>query len=307
MALLAAAFALSRLLAAPATRRLRLAAAWTLAVAIGTALAAPVALPAAEYLPHSLRVSLLEARHERLQASGDGGDAEPPSSAARRHDPLARLIPNAAPNAFGNNRYGGYWGDRNIVEDAAGFAGTAALLAALAAVWPLGAGRRFPQERLMLGVALVCLLVAVRPPGTVRVLEALPVLRHSLNFHSRVTLLLDLAVAYLAACTWERWRRGSSPSAASWPPRRRWRRRSPGPTSPTPARTRRLSRACGWDRWRSNSRRSPPPRSCWRSGPPPGGRPGWWRSPPPSSSPSTGRPIRRCRRSSTTRCCRRSP
>ncbi len=60
----------------------------------------------------------------------------------------------------------------------------------------------------MLGVALVCLLIAVRPPGTVRVLEALPVLRHSLNFHSRVTLLLDLAVAYLAACTWERWRRG---------------------------------------------------------------------------------------------------
>ena len=60
----------------------------------------------------------------------------------------------------------------------------------------------------MLGVALVCLLIAVRPPGTVRVLEALPVLRHSLNFHSRVTLLLDLAVAYLAACTWERWRQG---------------------------------------------------------------------------------------------------
>jgi hypothetical protein len=208
VALLAAAFTLSRLLSVPRDRRLRLAAAWTLAVAVGTALAAPVVLPAAEYLPHSLRVALLDARHERLQAAGDGGDAEPPSSVARRHDPLARLIPNAAPNAFGNNRFGGYWGDRNIVEDAAGFAGTATLLAALAAVWPPAAGRRFPQERLMLGVALVCLLIAVRPPGTVRVLEALPVLRHSLNFHSRVTLLLDLAVAYLAACTWERWRRG---------------------------------------------------------------------------------------------------
>jgi hypothetical protein len=212
VALLAAAFTLSRLLAVPAGRRLRLAGAWALAVALGSALAAPVVLPAAEYLPHSLRVSLLDARHERLQAAGDGRstniDGEPPSSVARRHDPLARLIPNAAPNAFGNNRFGGYWGDRNIVEDAAGFAGTAALLAALAAVWPLAAGRRFPQERLMLGVALVCLVIAVRPPGMVRVLEALPVLRHSLNFHSRVTLLLDLAVAYLAACTWERWRRG---------------------------------------------------------------------------------------------------
>jgi hypothetical protein len=208
VAALAGAFALSRLPARPPGERLRLAGAWALAAAVGAGLAAPVVLPAAEFLPHSQRAASLAARHERLQAGGDEGEGEAPAAAARRHDPLARLIPNAAPNAFGNNRFGAYWGDRNIVEDAAGFAGTAALLAALAAVWPPGAGRRLPQERLMLAVAIVCLVIVTRPPGLVRLLDALPVLRHSLNYHSRVSLLLDLAVAYLAACTWERWRRG---------------------------------------------------------------------------------------------------
>jgi hypothetical protein len=208
--LLAAAFALARLAARPAGRRLPLLGALALAAGIGAGLAAPVVLPAAGYLPGSLRVSMLEARHERLQMAGSAGGEEMPGPDADGiwHGPLARLLPNAAPNAFGNDRFGDYWGDRNIVEDAAGFAGTAALLAALAAVWPLRAARRFPQERLMLAVALVCLVIAARPPGLVRVFELLPVLRHSMNFHSRVTLLLDLALTWLAAATWERWRRG---------------------------------------------------------------------------------------------------
>ena len=59
-------------------------------------------------------------------------------------------MPVAAPNAFGNSRYGdpsgiSYWGEQNTNEDAAGFAGTVILLAAATG---LGFRRRFPQERL---------------------------------------------------------------------------------------------------------------------------------------------------------------
>jgi hypothetical protein len=207
VSLLAAAFALSRLLARPAGGRLPLLAAWALAAGVGAGLAAPMALPAAEYLPKSQRAWLLAGRHEQLQAAGAVDTAEE-APAAGRDDPLARLLPNAAPNAFGNSRFGDYWGNRNINEDAAGFAGTAALLAALAAAWPLAAGRRFPQERLMLGTALVCLVILARPPGLISIFEAVPLLRQSQSFHGRVNLLLDLSVAYLAACTWERWLRG---------------------------------------------------------------------------------------------------
>lgn len=208
VAALAGAFALSKLPARPAGERLRLLGAWALAAAVGAGLAAPAALPAAEVLPRSIRATLLEMRHEQLAQDAGVAEATPAGETARQHGPVARLIPNAAPNALGNDRFGVYWGDRNIIEDAAGFAGTATLLAALAAVWPLPAGRRFPQERLMLVVALVALVIVVRPPGVVQALESLPVLRHSMNFHSRVALVLDFALAYAAACTWERWRQG---------------------------------------------------------------------------------------------------
>lgn len=207
---LAAAFALSRLLSRPAGQRLALVRTWAAATAIGAALAAPVALPAAEYLPHSLRASLLEVRHARLLAGGVPG-GEPggkPKRGALQHGVVARLVPNAAPNAFGNNRFGAYWGERNINEDAAGFAGTAALLAALAGLWPLGARRRFPQERLMWGTALVCLVILARPPGLTWLLTLVPLVRESMSFHSRVSMVLDFTIAYAAACTWERWRQG---------------------------------------------------------------------------------------------------
>lgn len=206
---LAAAFALSRLLARPAGQRLALVRSWTAAAAIGAALAAPVALPAAEYLPQSLRASILETRHARLLAGADA-QALTPAGGSRQRGMVARLVPNAAPHAFGNNRFGAYWGERNINEDAAGFASTAALLAALASVWPLAAGRRFPQERLMWGAALVCLVILARPPGLTQFFSLVPVVRESLSFHSRVSMLLDFTIAYAAACAWERWRRGEA-------------------------------------------------------------------------------------------------
>jgi hypothetical protein len=118
-----------------------------------------------------------------------------------------RLLPIAAPNAYGNNRFGPYWGNDNINEDAAGFGGGAALLAALLAAGPLRAPyRRRRQERLFLGVAVVCLLVVARPPGMLHLVAALPLLGKSATFQHRLVLPLLLALAYLAACTLERWR-----------------------------------------------------------------------------------------------------
>lgn len=202
VAILAGLFALSKLLARPAGGRLRFLGAVALSAGIGAGLATPVVLPAAGYLPRSLRAVLMEARHQRPVQEGEEENA-----GGARHDPLARLIPTFAPNAFGNNRFGAYRGDRNVIEDAAGFAGTVALLGLLAS---FAARRRFPQERLMIGTAMVALIVMIRPPGLAPLLEALPVLRQSMTYHSRVALLLDFAVAYVAACSWERWRRGET-------------------------------------------------------------------------------------------------
>ena len=60
----------------------------------------------------------------------------------------------------------------------------------------------------MLGTALVCLAILARPPGLAQVFSLLPVLRESVSFHNRISLLVDFAVVYGAACTSERWRRG---------------------------------------------------------------------------------------------------
>lgn len=202
---LAGLWGISLLRARPAGRRLALAGTWAVAGAVGCALAAPVVLPAAAYLPQSVRSSLLEARRDRLD--GEHPADEAPAPETRERGIVSRLLPVAAPNAFGNNRFGAYWGERNVNEDAAGFTGTAALLAFLLALLPAG-GRRFPQERLALGTALVGLVVLARPPGLPELLDALPILRQSLSFHSRIAVLLNFCVAYAAGCVWERWQRG---------------------------------------------------------------------------------------------------
>lgn len=203
---LAGVWGLSLLRARPAGQRLRLAGSWAVAGAVGCALAAPVVLPASAYLPQSVRTSLLEARRDRISVEIPADETLAPG--ARERGIVPRLLPVAAPNVFGNNRFGAYWGERNVNEDAAGFTGTAALLALLLALLP--AGSRFPQERLALGTALVGLVVLARPPGLPELLDALPVLRQSLSFHSRIALLFNFCVAYAAGCAWERWRRGEA-------------------------------------------------------------------------------------------------
>lgn len=140
-------------------------------------IAAPVLLPTIEYLPATLRAARLEALE--TPAEGDGARA---------------WLPIVAPNAFGNSRFVDYWGPLNTNEDAAGFAGTATLLAVLLT---LGIRRRFPLERLFLAVLALALAALALPGGS-----------------RRPSMLLLLALAYLGACTLERFRRGE---AARWP------------------------------------------------------------------------------------------
>jgi hypothetical protein len=105
-----------------------------------------------------------------------------------------RLLPLAAPNAYGNSRFVHYWGLSNTNEDAGGFVGTATLLAILAGI---GARRRrFPQERLFLGIVLLCLLLIA------------PLTGGSALGSRRLLLPLYVGTVYLGACTLERFRLG---------------------------------------------------------------------------------------------------
>jgi len=180
--------------------------------------AAPALLPAAVYLPQSLRAARVR----------EGVVAAPPPVASRREDLARRLLPVAVPNAYGNSRYVDYWGLSNTNEDASGFVGTAALLAALlsallalrpqprALPWaketrPSGPkNKRFPLERLALGGAFLGLLILAHPPGLDHVLPA------SLLESRRILLIVSLAVAFLAACTLERFRRGETDRWTLW-------------------------------------------------------------------------------------------
>ena len=199
-------FALARLRAAEASRRWGIFRGWAAAAVLAGLLAAPVLLPAASYLPETTRYRALVARNHYL-----GRQLIVPERWARALETVPeRMLPIATPNAYGNNRYGAYWGHQNVNEEGGGFAGTLTLLATLLAL-ASGAGRRFPQERLMAGLGLLCLVVMFRPPGFVALTIHLPLLDKSPSFHSRVLMVLSFCFAYLAACTWERWRRHDLP------------------------------------------------------------------------------------------------
>lgn len=179
---LAALFFLDGIRRRPAGARWPLARGAALALVVAAAVTAPVLLPAAELLPHSLRAA-------RMSAPA----AEHPAPAGGL---AARWLPIAAPNAYGNSRFAGYWGLSNTNEDASGFVGTVTLLAALLAI---GAQRRFPGEGLALVVAGLC-LAALALPAFVTLSDALA--------SRRVLLPFALCASYLAACTLERFARG---------------------------------------------------------------------------------------------------
>jgi hypothetical protein len=134
-----------------------------------------------------------------------------PELLARWHDDaLLRLLPVAAPRAFGDLR-ADYWGSANFIEDTGGFVGAAALLLALLTFWPVKKGLRFPQERFAIGLLLICLALIAQPPGFDSLFFRLPVLgATAVHHHHRILLLANFAVAWLAACGIERWQRGET-------------------------------------------------------------------------------------------------
>lgn len=202
-------FAAIRLLRSGRDRRerLRLLARWAISGGIAFGLAAPALVTAARYVPQSLRHALAEARKQDLLALGPLGGWRTPDERQKSSASLRlRFVSVVAPNAFGDDRFGSYWGEGNINEDGTGFAGGAALLAALLAFVP--ARHRFPAERLFLGAAVASLAVAIRLPVLQWLLAVLPVLDQSVSGHRRLLLVLTFSLAYLGACTVERWRSG---------------------------------------------------------------------------------------------------
>jgi Bacterial membrane protein YfhO len=203
-------FAVSRLLRRPAGQRARLLARWGLAGGIAFGLAAPAVLPVVRFLPQTHRGHLVELRNARLEKGPPLPGWRSPEERRQSLGGIGkRLVPIVAPNAFGNSRWGVYWGEVNTNEDATGFVGEAALLAALLALLP--AGRRFPQERFFLILGAVSLAVAARIPGVPWLLAELPVLNQSASVHHRLLLVVAFSLAYAAACSVERWRRGEGP------------------------------------------------------------------------------------------------
>jgi hypothetical protein len=216
--LLAAAFAAGLVRRSLPGRRLPLLRRMTGAALVAAGVAAPALLPALDYLPQTLRAERLAHPAPPMPTS----PAPPPAAASRASGASAagaagaaapgakggalarRWLPILAPNAYGNSRFAAYWGSANSNEDAAGFAGTAAALgAALAIATPRR--RRLPQEGLMLAVLGVCLLQLADPAWLHALLAAAA---PGLAGSRRCLLLVAFSLAYLAACTWERHRRG---------------------------------------------------------------------------------------------------
>jgi hypothetical protein len=188
-----------------------------LALAVAGALAAPVLLPTREFLPTTQRSAVISAVLSPLPVAQLGHDLLQPGTRSLwlRHA-IHRLVPVAAPNAFGDQRFV-YWGENNYIQDTAEFVGSPTLACALLGLGTLlpGARRRFPQERLAALVLLGSLALLAQPPGFDRLAVKLPLVGPTaVHKHQRIQVLIALALCYLAACQIERWRRGEL--------RRRW-------------------------------------------------------------------------------------
>ncbi len=171
--------------------------------------AAPVLVPAQELLPTTQRAAVLAA-HLAPRPLGEIWDelVKPETLAFWGGRAERRVLPAVAPRAYGDHTF--YWGDVNLIEDAGGFAGTLTLLLALAALVP-GARTRLPHERLVMAVLAGSLLLICQPPGFEYLAARLPVIGPTAaHRHHRVLILVVLAIAWLAACEAERWRRGET-------------------------------------------------------------------------------------------------
>jgi hypothetical protein len=183
------------------------------AMALAGAAAAPVLLPALDYLPKTDRAAMV-AFHLKPARVGELWRElmRPETLELWRQQAVLRLLPIAAPRAYGDHHW--YWGQGNVIDDSGGFPGTAALLAATVALLPLGR-RRFPHERLAIGVLIACLLLVAQPPGLDRLLGQLPVFGATfIHKNHRLLLLIALCLALLAAFEVERRARGEG---SRWP------------------------------------------------------------------------------------------
>ena len=188
----------------------RLLARGALAAALGAALAAPVLLPTLAFLPTTLRAAAVEAAMAPVPLAELWHNLlRPPTLALWRWRALHRLVTIAAPNAFGDQRTA-YWGETNYLQDAAGFAGTATLLLALAGLAArMPRARRLPQERLAGLVLLGGLALLAQPPGFDRLAMHLPLVgMTAAHRHQRIQVVVSFCLCYLAACGLEHWRRG---------------------------------------------------------------------------------------------------
>ncbi len=206
-----------RLRARPAGSRRPYAARLAAALALAALWAAPALLPFAQALPDSLRWSRLGP----IAPAGSPGalpassEAAPPADASQVSlaagprapgaPPATRVVQAVAPKTFGDTRYLHYWGRLNSNEDAAGFVGTATLLAALLALpgW-LAGPRPVRHELAALGLAGLCLALLALPGGAAGLVPAA-------GLSGRLGLPLDLALAAAAAATLERFRRPGLP------------------------------------------------------------------------------------------------
>lgn len=177
-------------------------------------LAAPVLLPALEFLPQSQRARIVAFRRGADLLPDVRRDLSRPGAWDRwREQTVQTLLPVAAPRGFGD--LGEFWGAHNIVEDQCGFAGAAPMLAAGAALLPLGRRRRFPHERFFAVTLAVSLALLAQPPGFDRLVLRLPVVgATAVHLHHRILLVVTFCVAVLATAEVERWRRGEGRRAA---------------------------------------------------------------------------------------------
>jgi membrane protein YfhO len=175
-----------------------------LAMALAGGVAAPVLLPALDYLPKTDRAVAVAFHLSPAPVAELWRELTRPATLelwGRRI--VQRLLPIAAPRAFGDHTW--YWGEANVIEDGAGFAGSAALLAAVVAAIPSRGRRRFPQEKLALAALIASLALIAQPPGVDRLLGQLPVIGAAfIHQGHRLLLLIAFCVAALAACEIDR-------------------------------------------------------------------------------------------------------
>ena len=198
------------------------------ATAAALLLALPVSWPSLHAGAESQRAAELLAR--RQAPAGTIHVASPPWERDWASFAVGRLLPLVAPNAFGNDRFGRYWGPENSNEDASGFVGSATvLLALLGAAVTAGGRARWggtvrggisprarlrPQERLLQATVVVALAVIVLPPALRPWADRLPLMLQSTSYYHRLVLLVGFGLVALAACQLDRVERGDG---ARWP------------------------------------------------------------------------------------------